>query len=422
MKSRPPAVEVQVGMGVYATESPPCRARMRVSDDDFRVTELANLEDLKPEESPGALPVYRLEKRGTDTLHAARRVSRHLESRVSFGGMKDKHAVATQYLSPTSTRSRRPELIEEPSFKAELIGYIDRPFSRRRVLGNSFDITLRDACDEIKARIEEAYSLCGQRRLPNFFGLQRFGTRDPVTHLVGHALVGGDFEAGIRCLLSEPRAGEEAVVREARVMAASGMYAEALRAFTERQDLERMAVRRLVEKPGDFLGAFRALPLAIRRFFVHAYQSYLFNRCLTKALLGSLDISTAVAGDNWTQLAPDGLTVGEVRGAREEPIAGALPLIQLVGYSYRDYGSRFDRAVMEVLEEEGVTPREFYVKDAQEISAEGGFRRAPLTARGLSYQLSGMNATLSFTLARGEYATTLLREILKPSEPFSTGF
>jgi len=422
LKPRPPEVEVRVGMGVYATQSPPCRARMRVSDDDFRVTELVNLEDIKREESPGALPLYRLEKRGSDTLHVARRISKHLESRVSFGGMKDKHAVATQYLTPTSTRSRRPVLIEEPSFKAELIGYITRPFSRRRVLGNSFEITLRDTCGEVEARIEEAYSLCRQHRLPNFFGLQRFGTRDPVTHLVGRALVGSNFEAGIRYLLSEPRAGEEAVVREAREMAAGGLYAEALRAFTERQDLERTAARRLVEKPGDFLGALRALPLAIRRFFVHAYQSYLFNRCLTKALLDSLDISVAVPGDNWSQLAPDGLTGGEVRGSKEEPIEGALPLIQLVGYSYRDYGSRFDRAVMEVLEEEGVTPREFYVKAAQEISAEGGFRRAPLTARGLSYRLSGMNATLSFRLARGEYATTLLREILKPSDPFSTGF
>jgi tRNA pseudouridine13 synthase len=409
-------------MGVYATEGPPCRARIRVSDDDFKVTELANLEDLKPEDGPGGLPLYRLEKRGTDTLHAARRISKHLESRVSFGGMKDKRAVATQYLSPTSTRARRPKVIEEPSFRAELIGYVSRPFSRRRVLGNSFEITLRDACGEVEASIEEAYGLCRERRLPNFFGLQRFGTRDPVTHLVGHALVGGDFEAGIRYLLSEPRGREEDGVREAREMAASGMYREALRAFTERQDLERMAVRRLVEKPGDFLGAFRALPLAIRRFFVHAYQSYLFNRSLTKALLASLDISSAVSGDNWSQLAPDGLTVGEVRGAKEEPIEGALPLIQLVGYAYRDYGSRFDRAVMEVLEEEGVTPREFYVKDAQEVSAEGGFRRAPLTATGLGYQISGMNATLSFTLARGEYATTLLREILKPSDPSSTGF
>src|SRR2546428_1886206 len=357
-------------MGVYATESPPCRAKMRVSDDDFRVTELANLEDLKPEESPGALPVYRLEKRGTDTLDCERNITSTLESRVGIGGLKDKHTVATQYLIPTSTRSRRPELIEEPSFKAEFIGYLSRPFPRRRVLGNSFEITLRDACGEIKARIEEAYSLCGQRRLPNFFGLQRFGTRDPVPHLVGHALVGGDFEAGIRCLLSEPRAGEEAVVTEAREMAANGMYAEALRAFTERQDLERMAVRRLVEKPDDFLGAFRALPLAIRRFFVHAYQSYLFNRCLTKALLGSLDISTAVAGDNWCQLAPDGLTVGEVRGAREEPSEGALPLIQLVGDSYRDYGSRFDRAVLEYLVEKGGALREFYVKDVQGEIAE----------------------------------------------------
>ena len=422
MKSGPPEVEVLVGMGVYGTESPPCRARMRASDDDFRVTEVVNLEDLKGEESPGAFPLYRLEKRGSDTFHVARRISKELESGVSFGGLKDKRAAAIQYLTPTSTRSRRPRLIEDPSFKAELIGYITRPFSRSRVAGNSFEITLRETCGEVEARIEEAYSLCRQRRLPNFFGLQRFGTRDPVTHLVGHALLRGDFEEGIRYLLSEPRMGEEESVREARGMAANGMYAEALRGFTESQDLEKMAARRLVEKPGDFLGAFRALPLGIRRLFVHAYQSYLFNRSLTKALLDSLDISVAVPGDNWSQLAADGLTAGGVHGAREVPLEGALPLIQLVGYSYRDYGSRFDRAVTEVLGEEGITPREFYVKDAQEISAEGGFRRAPMTARDLSYELSGGNATLSFTLARGEYATTLLREILKPSDPFAAGF
>ncbi len=423
MKLRPPEAELLVGIGAYASGSPRCEGRIRVSNEDFRVVELANLEGLEGEDSPGALPLYRLEKSGSDTFHVARELSRELRSRVSFGGVKDKRASATQYISPTSTRSRRPRAIEGLSFKAELVGYVHRPFSRRMVLGNSFEITAREACKGVGERIEEVYALCRERRIPNFFGLQRFGSRDPTTHLVGRALVGGSFEEAIMCLLCKPREGEEKSMEEAREMVRGGMYAEALRGFTGGQDLERTVLRSLLEKGDDFLVAFRALPLEIRRFFVHAYQSYIFNRCLTKAILDSLDISVALAGDNWSRLNPDGLTIGEVHGTREEPPEGAVALLQLVGYSYRDYGSRFDRIVKDVLEEEGVTPEKFYVKEAQEISAEGGFRRAPLTARGLSYRLSGENeATLSFALSRGEYATILLREIFKPENPSSAGF
>ncbi len=418
----PPEVEVQVGMGVYGTTTPSCPAKVRVTTDDFRVSELVNFGDLRSEGGRELLPLYRVEKVGIDTLHVARRISEKLKSRVSFGGLKDRRAVVTQYLTPTSTRCERPSVIQEPTFKAELVGYLQRPLTRSMILGNSFTITIRETCDAVERQIEEAYRVCREGRLPNFFGLQRFGTRDPVTHLVGRALVRGNFEEALGHLLCKPRRGEEDRVRKAREMAAGGMYAGALEAFTRKQDLERIVLGRLVRRNDDFLGAFRALPVAIRRLFVHAYQSYLFNRTLTKILLQSLDISAAVAGDNWSELHSDGLTLGEVHGAKENPKAGALPLIQLVGYAYRDYGSRFDSLVVDVLKEEGVRPGDFYVKEAQEISAEGGFRRAYLTAKGMSSTLSGGDATLSFSLSKGEYATTLLREIIKPVDPFSAGF
>jgi len=418
----PPEIDVKVGMGVYSTTGSPCPAKVRVVEEDFRVSELLEPQDLRRENGPGLLPLYRVEKVGIDTFHVARIIAKEVGSRVSFAGMKDKRAVATQYLSPTSTRCKKPSMIEGANFRAELAGYLPSPLTRRMVLGNSFAIVMRDACSGVEEKIEDAYRVCRARRLPNFFGLQRFGNRDPVTHLIGRELVAHKFEGAVMHLVATPRRNDEKRVMEAREMAWDGKYSSALEAFTEKQDLEKTLLRRLVRKRDDFLGALRALPIAVRRFFVHAYQSYVFNRTMTKALLGSLDISAAVRGDNWSRLRQDGLTLEEVHGAKEDPKTGALPLVQLVGYAYRDYGSRFDRLVMEVLEEENLRPEHFYLKDAQEMSAEGGFRRASLTATGMGYACSERNASLSFALARGGYATTLLREIIKPTDPLSTGF
>jgi len=395
---------------------------MRTTLEDFRVSEIVNLNGVSETGGPSYLPLYFVEKRGIDTFHMARRLSTYLKSRVSFGGVKDKRAVARQYVTPTSTRCARPRVVEESCFRAEIVGYLLGPLNRGMIKGNSFIITLREACDSVQKAVDEAYRACRERRLPNFFGLQRFGVRDPLTHRVGRALILSRFEEAFTQLVCSPRTGEDPQVREAREMAATGEYARALKALSRAQDLERMALMALVRRRDDFLGAFRALPVPIRRFFVHAYQSYLFNITLSRAVSQSLDISAAISGDNWGRLQPDGLSLSEVNGSKEEPEGDALPLIQLVGYAYRDYGSRFDALISEVLREEGITPSAFYVRKAQEMSAEGGFRRAPLTADALTSTYSGDTVTLSFSLSKGEYATTLLREVMKPMDPISTGF
>ena len=103
---------------------------------------------------------------------------------------------------------------------------------------------------------------------------------------------------------------------------------------------------------------------------------------------------------------------------------GAVPLVQLMGYGYRNYGSRFDGCIEDVLQSEGVSARDFYVKEMQEVSLEGGFRRPHMTVTDPSYEVAtdGSSATVEFTLARGEYATVLLREVIKPADPALAGF
>ena len=97
-------------------------------------------------------------------------------------------------------------------------------------------------------------------------------------------------------------------------------------------------------------------------------------------------------------------------------------MVQLPGYAYRDYGSRFDSLAKEVMAQEGVSAKDFYVAEMQEASAEGGFRIPHMTIADATCETEGEVAVLGFTLARGQYATILLREVVKPSNPTESGF
>ena len=161
-------------------------------------------------------------------------------------------------------------------------------------------------------------------------------------------------------------------------------YREAQRLFSSGQDIERSVAGYLADKPGDYFGAFRRVPILPRRLFLQSYQAYLYNLTVSRSVATGMDISKAEKGDNWTELAQDGLRIGKIHGVREPQPEAALPLVQLVGYAFRDYGSRFDRLIVPILKEEGMTPSQFYIKEAEEVSNEGGFRQAPLLATGLA--------------------------------------
>jgi tRNA pseudouridine13 synthase len=418
----PPELDRAVGMEVYASGSEPCEATLRSTNDDFRVEEALGGLKVADVPLPGHLPLYRVEKSSIDTFHLARAMAETLKSRVSYAGIKDKRASAVQFVTPTSTRSMRPERIEGENFSAALVGYVPRPLSRQMVSGNRFRIVLRNCCPRISACIDEAYTLASSSRLPNFYGLQRFGAREAITHRVGRAIVKKKFGDAVAMLLFEPRSMDDETTVEARRLMSGGRYLEGCKMLTPKQDVERMAAHHLARKPDDTVGALRAIPIALRRFYTQAYQSYLFNRTLSLAMKEELDISKAEKGDNWGETSQDGLNLRKVHGVKEPMEAGAVPVVQFAGYAYRNYGSRFDRCLEEVMKDEGVGPRDFYIEEMQEVSVEGGFRRPHLAVSGATREVSTGDAVMTFTLPRGGYATVLLREVIKPTEPARAGF
>lgn len=353
-------------------------------------------------------------------MHMASELSKALKSRISYGGLKDKRAFAIQYVTPTSRRGASPVRVEGERFTAERVGYLPRPFSRALVEGNSFVVTLRNCCPDIEARVAEAMGAAAERRVPNYYGLQRFGILGSGTHRVGRAIVMGEFEAAVTTLLLDggDPSGEGAAAREAFM---AGRYAELAETIPRGRDVERSVARELARHPKNWVKALRAVPVRLRRFYVQAFQSLLFNKTLSRALAEGEDISHYLPGDNWAEPSEGGLRLSPVRGVRDPPVTDAVPMVQVAGYAYRDYGSRFDRCLGEVIREDGVNPGSFYVHGMEEVSAEGGFRRPHLASAGRSWRIEGSSAVLGFVLAKGAYATVLLREVVKPEDPAAAG-
>ena len=418
----PPEAEMRAGVELYVSQTPPCPATLKTVPEDFKVEEsLAGFKVLD-EGGRSLLPLYKVVKRGTDTFHIQAELADALKSRVSFAGLKDKRAVSVQFATPVSTRAERPRLVERERFRAELVGYVERPIGKGAISANRFEVVLRGCCEEIGARIAEAYDLAASRKLPNFYGLQRFGGKGALTHRVGKEMIKGRFEEASRILLCEPRETDDEETSEAREAFSQGRYLEGWRHLPRGQDVERTVARRLADSPDDPLRGLRAVHIGLRRLFTQAYQSYLFNRALSLAVRLGLDISGPEAGDNWGEVSADGIILFKVHGVKEPQTAGAVPLLQLAGYAYRNYRSRFDACVEQVMAQEGVTAKEFFVNQMQEVSVEGGFRRPFMAVKDLSYSVQPRTATLGFTLARGEYATVLLREVVKPVDPSAQGF
>src|SRR5438270_13251093 len=116
--------------------------------EDFEVEELPILQGGER----GRFVLYRLSKRGMGTLEAVEAVCRRWNvagRRVSYGGLKDRHAVTTQYL----TILDGPEHpLREHSFELVPVGRLDRPYGPREFRGNRFAVVLRDLTGEAVAR------------------------------------------------------------------------------------------------------------------------------------------------------------------------------------------------------------------------------------------------------------------------------
>jgi len=458
-----PKVERLIGIEVYVTDTLGIGGVIKQSIEDFLVEEML-VDHSLAEISPSKDAVKRrvlgsslirdryllcvLVKRNWDTFIALRKVAEHLgvsTKKIQIAGIKDAKAVTAQYVTVEGVAAEETQKVQIKDIKIHPIGYLRNELSSYYLLGNSFHVTIHainhsksTVRNRITKTVEELKAIGG---VPNFFGHQRFGTARPITHLVGKALVEGNLEKAAMLFLAEPFPSEHHDSRLARGnLKATLNFKQSLLDFPKQLRYERLMIKRLIEKPDDFSGAFRMLPIRLRELFVQAYQSYLFNKFLSKRIASGFSLSKAEVGDYVVSMDRSGLPMMKMsRIVTNENLAeinramqtGKMRLaLPLVGFKQHSSLGVQGESEKRILEEEAVNLQEFKVKVMSEVSSRGGLRTA--TALLNDFFLKKIDADsakslkrkteVTFTLNRGSYATILLREMMKPHNPIKAGF
>ena len=395
-----PEIDSEVGLSVYSTKFSGSKGKIKQSNEDFQVSEVISEKALGTISEDNGLSVYLLTKNGIDTTHALHDIEKRYGLSLRALGLKDSNAVTEQFVQ-TKTVSRSLEKIEGKKYSLKRIGFSKKPIAKQDMLGNKFRIKISDSTNI--SQFDE------YDKILNFFGYQRFGSKRPITHLVGKAIIQKNYQKAIDFLLgysSKYDSDENNHYR--KLISERKSDSEVIADLPKSMDIEITILKSLV-KSDDQKIAIRKIPLQMRRFYVQAYQSYIYNKTLSMAFAYEEDLflpqENDVCYDRTNKL-----------GKFQNELGQRLT-VPLVGHSYFKK-TRFDYYIQKILEEEEILPSDFLIKDFQEISAEGGFRNSSIQCD--DFQAS--NDTVEFQLSRGSYATIVIREILKPEDPLSCGF
>jgi len=357
-----------------------------------------------------------IQKVGITTFEAIDRLAQALNVStrdIGFAGMKDARAVTQQVLSIWGTT-------EEAVMNAKVYGvtvqWAARHVNKLRLghlAGNRFAVKIRDVNPTDVVKIEPLLETLQRRGIPNYFGEQRFGMRGNNDQL-GAALVRGDFEGLLKLLLGSPdKKLDDPKTRAAREAFDAGKRDDAMRLWPRRGGMERRVLARLI-KTRKVGSAVLSIDEKLRRLWVTALQSRLFNEVLSKRLA---QIDQVMDGD-WAIKHENGACFPVTDAMVEQPRVTAFeisPTGPLAGYRMSLPTGEPLNIEQAVFSGSHLSLENFRVPGRLKVK---GARRA-LRVQPKNVELAagvdehGAHITIAFTLPPGSFATVLLREVMK---------
>ncbi len=380
-----------------------------------------------------------LYKENIDTSTAAKDVTRFARLNpkrgISYAGMKDKRGVTAQFCS--AYRVEKDVLLGinkrdgagggNSSTKGSCIirignlTYSTEEVKLGMLSGNRFDIVLRnintgdDTRDIVQQKLEaagEAFKQCG---FINYFGMQRFG-KSCDTHQVGLQLLKGDFEGAIDIIMREKGDGEPPRVLEARKTwakrfdginvkedesrasdAEAKCAREVEKCCSRFMICEKSIVSSLARKPRDYKRAFTSISKHMRSMFLHAYQSFIWNKVASYRIKtggrevreGDLvlieDTSLDKNGGGTSGLKGKRVKVVDEADIKEQKFTIEDVVLPVVGTKV-DFptGSSYE-FLLELLEEDGISKDAFKRVGDKEISLCGDYRKLICTPKDVTF-------------------------------------
>jgi tRNA pseudouridine13 synthase len=392
--------------------------KLKQFPEDFRVEEITCVRG----ERAGPFAFYLLEKRGWTTPDALALIRRRWQiepSRLSYGGLKDRHAHTTQHLTILHGPQRG---LRQQQVALQYLGQTNAPFTSQDIEANRFRITLR-ALTVAEAEVAQArLTRVASEGVPNYFDDQRFGSvAGPGGVFIARLLIEGRFEEAVRLALTGPYEFDRASEKAAK---------QILRTHWGEWDVCKARLgpghaRSLIDylrlHPGNFRGAVERLRPELRGLYLSAYQSHLWNRMLARWLQQHCRAE---------QLRPLHLRLGDVPvhegldpQQQNQLAALALPLPS-ARWKPEPTDPHVER-MREVLTEEGLERSQLEVPGSRTLFFSRGERPALCLPRGVGAQQETderhrgrQRLEVRFDLPRGAYATLVVKRIVEgPGQP-----
>ncbi len=383
--------------------------KLKTRPEEFVVEEVASFSP----DAGGTHYVYELQKRSLATLEALAMLARHNRlpaKALSAAGLKDKHGLTRQLFS--ASRPLKPDTGDE-RMTIRFVGKATHPLTAAVILGNRFRILMRNLRPETAQHLAINAAELLRHGLPNYYDNQRFGGIAHGQGFIGRALARGEYEEALRLHLAVPHRKQSLRDKQNRRQAQAYWGQWALLRDKMRPSPERALVDFLREHPGEWAECFDRIPPALRTLFVAAYQSYLFNRTLTRM------VAEAVPGAELIQnrsgelafhrvMEPDQLAVWQTL---ELPLLGA-------NTNLADFPTAMPHACA-VLAEEGISLDQLRLPGLRRTRFKAATRAALVIPQGLELSVpepddlneGRLMAETSFELPRGSFATMVTRRL-----------
>jgi tRNA pseudouridine13 synthase len=306
--------------------------------EDFVVNEVVDRKFLRSFERTGKgvrrvagpYSLFLLKKKNMTTHRAIKIISQKLgipANGLGYAGLKDRFAVTTQYVT---IKGAKTDGFEAGDLSLVKVGVTNRHVSVGDLEGNEFKITLHGCKAARLSPVVKELS----KGIPNYFGPQRFGAAGN-NHVIGKLLVKRRFDKAL---------GE---------------------------------INRIYGKNYPSLSAVNKKAL---KFFINAYQSWIFNEALNRYM--------------------------------EKNNAPLFAEIPIAGFGTRLKNGPAGKILKTILAGEKIKPQDFQIRELN-MACRGGVRHAFIKVGVKFYAMQDGSVTLRFALPKGCYATNVIREICK---------
>jgi len=385
--------------------------RIKDRPSDFRVDEVPLYEPC----GEGTHMYFRVTKAGIPTPEAVSRLARFLNVRphdIGVAGLKDARAVSSQIMSLEHANPAALAAFRDRAMSVQVLDLHKNKLRTGHLKANRFTIRIRGVSAEQLPAAEAVLEVLAARGVPNYFGEQRFGTRND-TALLGECMVRNDLDEFLAIFLGRPRSEDPPDCRAARDAFDAGHYARAMKRWPRHCRSERKALSAYKgrQRAGD---AMPAIDKRMKRLYVSAFQSRIFNDVVTrrldtldKVLVGDL----AIKADNGAVFAVEDPAAEQPRADRLE----ISPTGPVVGYRSDLATGEPGKIEADVLGQRRITPEDF--RNLGSLRAKGTRRALRFTLDSPELQAGtddhGPYIQITFAAPTGSYATIALREIIK---------